>query len=481
MPIEWKKLTFIPLILAFFFVGAALDNTVVDLVMMLFFAGYALVKPKNALIVLFMYFPIRPFLLEYNTALKGIGDIIVFALLFRILWMYRKDLKKLFHFYWFELAFIGFIIVGAVSALITGVTPTAIIFQIRGFVLFYLVFYIAKRLEITKEDVYKFVATTIFVTVIICIHGLIEKLSLRGWLLPQSWQDMPLSSKNRIRIYGMIGNPNILAYYLSFSFAIILYYRNWFKGKYQWLFYVILALTFSVWALTYSRGTWIAVGVALLAYVLVTKSWKFLKTLALTLAAGIVLIAVPVSYATSFIEDSNFGQEKKAKQSVYDDSEGSFRDRIGSTFDKETREQSGQSGRIWIVKQGFEIFLDHPVIGTGFATYGDGATLSYGSPIYDDYGIEREFYSDNQYIQIITGTGIVGVILFAVFLLNMLYEIWKRRKETILAPFLFAVLLAAFAAGMVYNIWEGDSFTIFYFALLGFLLNMRPDHEPDLH
>ncbi|ELK47531.1 O-antigen ligase family protein [Halobacillus sp. BAB-2008] len=214
---------------------------------------------------------------------------------------------------------------------------------------------------------------------------------------------------------------------------------------------------------------------------LVTKSWKFLKTLALTLAAGIVLIAVPVSYATSFIEDSNFGQEKKAKQSVYDDSEGSFRDRIGSTFDKETREQSGQSGRIWIVKQGFEIFLDHPVIGTGFATYGDGATLSYGSPIYDDYGIEREFYSDNQYIQIITGTGAVGVILFAVFLLNMLYEIWKRRKETILAPFLFAVLLAAFAAGMVYNIWEGDSFTIFYFALLGFLLNMRPDHEPDLH
>lgn len=172
-----EKLTFIPLILAFFFVGAALDNTVVDLVMMLFFAGYALVKPKNALIVLFMYFPIRPFLLEYNTALKGIGDIIVFALLFRILWMYRKDLKKLFHFYWFELAFIGFIIVGAVSALITGVTPTAIIFQIRGFVLFYLVFYIAKRLEITKEDVYKFVATTIFVTVIICIHGLIEKLS----------------------------------------------------------------------------------------------------------------------------------------------------------------------------------------------------------------------------------------------------------------------------------------------------------------
>ncbi|WP_226581185.1 O-antigen ligase family protein [Halobacillus litoralis] len=480
MPIEFKKLYFVPLALAVLFIGAALDHTIIDLIIMLFFAGYALAQPKNSLLILFMYFPIRPFLLEFNPALKGIGDIIIFALLFRILLMYRKDLKKLFQFYWFEYAFFGFLIVGAVSAYLTGVSLTAIIFQIRGFLLFYLVFYIVRRLHITKEDINKFIMTTIIMTFIICVHGMIEKLSLRGLFLPESWENMPLSAKNRIRIYGMTGNPNVLAYYLSFSALIIMYFRNRFTGKWLWLTYISLACLFGVWSLTYSRGTWIAYALALVIYVIVAKKWNFLKPLLLSLAAGILLIAVPVSIGTSIVENTDFGKEKKEKQSQYDESEGSFKDRLGSTFDKETREQSSQSGRLWIVNKGFEIYLDHPVIGTGFATFGDGATLSYGSPIYEEYGIEREFFSDNQYIQVITQTGAVGVILFAVFLLNMLYHIWRKRKETMLGPVLVAILLAAYAAGMVYNIWEGDAFTIFYFAMLGYLLNMRSEHEFDL-
>ncbi|GEN54648.1 O-antigen ligase family protein [Halobacillus faecis] len=480
MPIDIKKLYFVPLTLLLLIGGAYVDVTILDLAIMLAFAAYAIFKPKNSLIILFMYFPVRPFLLEFNPTLKGIGDIIIFALLFRILIMYRKDWKKLFDFYWFEYAFFAFCGVGAVSALITGVSPVAIIFQIRGILLFYLVFYIVRRLHITREDIRKFIFTTLIVALMVSIHGIIEKLSLRSWLLPESWENMPLSSKNRIRIYGMIGNPNVLSYYLSFAVVLVLYFREIFTGKWRTFLYVSIALMFGVWSLTYSRGTWIAFGVALLIYLLVTRTWNFLKPMLLALVAGIVLVAVPVSVGTSIVENTNFGQESKERQSQYDDSEGSFRDRMGSTFDKETREQSSQSGRLWIVNKGFEIFLDHPIIGTGFATFGDGATLSFGSPIYDDYNIDREFYSDNQYIQVITQTGIVGVVLFAIFLLNMLYLIWKRRNVTLLAPFLLAVLIGAYAAGMVYNIWEGDSFTIFYFAMLGYLLNMRSEHEHDM-
>src|SRR5690606_20641725 len=99
-------------------------------------------------------------------------------------------------------------------------------------------------------------------------------------------------------------------------------------------------------------------------------------------------------------------------------------------------------------------------------------TLSYGSPIYDHYGIRSDiyggkyFYSDNQYIQIITETGIIGVVLFAAFLLGMLYLFWKERK-TPMGKFMIALWFATGFSGFYYNIWELKLYTMFYFILFG--------------
>ncbi|MFQ3545393.1 O-antigen ligase family protein [Halobacillus rhizosphaerae] len=474
MPFKFSQLLFIPISVLAFLIGGIFDNAVVGLVITLGFGIYALWNTKSALALLFLYYPVRPFLLEFNPSLKGIGDIITIFLVLKIAYMNRKNIKSLFHFHWFELAYFGFIIVGAISAYLTGVSVTAIIFEARALMIFYLLFYIVKRLDITKEDIRKVAWTVFFVTIVICIHGLIEKLSLRGLLLPQSWEDMSLSAKNRIRIYGLIGNPNMLAAFLSFAFITVLYLKDQLieKTKAVWAVNVGLVLLMGVWFLTYSRGTWIAFTIAMLLYVAFMKNWKVLLNWVITLALGIVLVGLPSNFATNYMEKTNFGSHQRAKQNQFDDSEGSFKNRMKGTFDENFIEGSQRSGRLFIIKKGFSIYPEHPIIGTGFATFGDSATLSYGSPIYDEYNIDREFYSDNQYIQVIVQTGTIGVILFAIYLLNMLYLIWKQRnKSPHFSYLMMSVLLGAFVAGCVYNVWELDVFTLFFFPMLAYLLH----------
>ena len=71
-------------------------------------------------------------------------------------------MKSVFHFEVYEWAFIGFLVVGSVSAFLTGVLPMAIIFQLRAFVITFLLLYSVKRLDITKRDITNFLIDHIY-------------------------------------------------------------------------------------------------------------------------------------------------------------------------------------------------------------------------------------------------------------------------------------------------------------------------------
>lgn len=471
MNLKFKDFSFLLIGTLALVAGSVFNNSIVALLITLGFGIYTVINHKNALIFLFVYVPIRPLLLEFNPALKAVGDMIIIISLLKVIYMYRNNWKSLLKFDWFEIAYISFCIIGAVSAFLTGVSIVAIISQIRAFILFYLLFYVVKRLDISKQDILKLAWTIFYLTIIICIHGIIEKLSLRGMLLPYAWESMPLSATNRIRIYGLVGNPNALGLFLSFSFIILMYLKSTIQSKGVWIINICIVLSMGVWVLTYSRGTWIAFVVTLISYALLTKNWRVIKTSLIAVIAGIILVALPVSGITNLMENTDFGTKQRDAQKEYDNSEGSFAGRMSETFDQDSIEGSMSSGRLYIVSKGFTIFKDQPLIGTGFGTFGDSATLAYGSPIYEKYNIGLEFFSDNQYIQVIVQTGIVGVILFAIFLLNMLYIIWKRGRESDYAKLLVSVLLGTFVIGIVYNAWESDTFTLFYFSMFGWLLS----------
>ena len=132
----------------------------------------------------------------------------------------------------------------------------------------------------------------------------------------------------------------------------------------------------------------------------------------------------------------------------------------------------------FILTKGFTIFKEHPISGTGFATYGDTATQSYISPLYKQYGIENTlFYTDNQYIQIIVETGTLGVIAFAVFLLSLLHHCWKIRKDNFFFPIISFFILGLCIHGFYYNIWENYLFAFFFYFLFGLSQNINFNKE----
>jgi len=449
----------------FLSISALLPPFVAIILTSVFFVAFAFFRPFQSFIFLIIYVSVRPILIEFNSGLKLVGDIITFVVFIKLIISSKKDWKSLFYFKWFEWIFFAFLLFGSIIGLLNDVSIASVVFQIRTFVIMYFLYYVLSR-SLLPDNWYPRIAwATVLISLVASIHGLVEKLSMRQLLLPEEWRYKMLSATNFVRIYGLPGNPNSLALLLIFGIISILFLQYIYKKqKYQLFLTINLVLFMGVLILTYSRGTWISAVVLGVVFILLSKQWLILKKLALAGVASFILVYLPVNFGVTFFQ--SLGLEAPEGGS------GSIGGRFEETFNEENLALMSQSGRIFYLKKGFEVFSDYPITGSGFGTFGGSATLSYGSPIYDEYGIRsdiyggKNFYSDNQYIQIIAETGIVGVLLFAGFLIGMLSIFWKQRK-TAFGQFMIAFWIATGFSGFYYNIWELKLYTMFYFIIFG--------------
>ena len=474
---EFLKKYALPTSLFLLLVSILIPSNMIGYFVTIIISVIFLVNPKHGLLFLIIYFPIRPFLQELNGSLKYLGDFIVILLFLQSLLYWFRNRHQMKKESIFIIGFLALCIIGSISALITGVSIIAIVFQLRAFLITFLLIFIVSSLNLTKKDIYSFLWTTVIMAVVISLHGIVEKISLRTWLLPESWVNMPISETNRMRIYGLIGNPNVLAVYLAIAFILTLYLKT-ITTKYRYWLYAASIIIFGVFLLTYSRGTLISFSIGMVVYLLLSKNWKIIKTLAISIVLCLPLIYYPVVVMTDYVEGQKYSDsqtnpelEEKKETKPTTEKKDDFSKRITEAFDKETIQKSTEWGRLYVVKLGLEIFMDYPIIGTGFGTYGDSASLNYPSPIYEKYRITTDIYTDNQYIQVITQTGTLGVISFAVFVLGMVSVLWKKRKDINFAIPLIAILVGAFAAGMFYNIWEDKTFTLYFYMILGYTIN----------
>jgi O-antigen ligase len=267
----------------------------------------------------------------------------------------------------------------------------------------------------------------------------------------------------------MTGNPNSLAIFMGFAIVCTLYLLYEVKVAQRRLLFGTLILFSGILLLTYSRGTWIALVVGLIIFILLARKWSIISPVVIAALLGFILVYTPVNYGVQFVKSLDLDIEHRGE-----DLGGTIGGRLGELTSEENIDLMVESGRIFYIKKGFEVFKDYPVLGSGFGTFGDSATLSYGSPIYQNYGIRsdiyggKNFYSDNQYIQVIAETGAMGILSFAVFLLGLLLMFWNRRKEKVfLSNFMIALWFSTGVMGLFYNIWELKLFTLFYFIILG--------------
>ena len=460
-----KDTLYILVALAVIVIALFLPTSIALIASSLFFALFAFLRPQQSLLFLVVYVSIRPFLLEVNTGLKLIGDLITLVAFAKLVLSSGRQWKSLFTFKWFEWAFFAFLLFGSVIGLTQGVLLTSVIFQLRTFIIMYLLYYTVSRMLLSENWLKQFAWITVWTSLIVSIHGIIEKLSMRTLLLPDVWKYKTLSATNSVRIYGLTGNPNSLGLLLLFGIIAILFLQYIYKSeKYKWFLMINLVLFLGTFIMTYSRGTWISAAVFGAVFIVSTKNWKMLKRLALAGVASLILVYYPVNLGVQLFEKYGLKAPSTAP--------GSIGERFSETFDEKNLALMTESGRFFYIAKGFEVFKDNPVTGTGFGSYGGSATLSYGSPIYKYYGIRSDiyggkyFYSDNQYIQVIAETGVIGVVLFAAFLLMMLGMFWKERKTTF-GKFMIAFWLATGFSGFYYNIWELKLYTMFYFLIFG--------------
>lgn len=447
--------------------GLVIGNSKLAMLISLLIAICSLAKKETGLLFLLIFIPIRPFLIAVNPGFKIIGDAIIVFLVLRTIFDYRKDLKKLFSFHPFEWAFFAFGIIGVISALITGVSLNAIIFQLRAYFLFYLVFYVVKRMDFSLETIRKMSITTFILGVILSLHGIIEKISHKTLLMPQEWQEWWLSPTNRIRIYGLIKGPNELSLYLLIAVFISIYLLKHAHGKWRYFVYTGVTLMATAILLTYSRGTLLTIIVFLGVYIVLSRKWRSLVPFGLVTLVSIGLfMGVNLAADQTYEHISPYALYYQQTGEEEGDPEGEHR--FKNTFSDEALGQSSESGRIYYVKKAIEIFKDHPIIGTGFATFGGAATLTYSSPIYEEYNIDRNFYSDNQYILILAETGILGMLSILLVGYFLLVVTWKNRKE-FHGPLLIYLCVALIVGSAVYNILENDAFMLFLFILFGFV------------
>ncbi|MCM3691763.1 O-antigen ligase family protein [Neobacillus niacini] len=460
-------------------IGLFIPNSIIGIVICLLLAAVVFYDEKVALLFLIVFVPIRPFLIVYNSGFKFIADILIFFLLLKVIYNQRNNIRNLFRFNLLEISYILFLVVGILSALLTGVSMIAIIMQVRAFLVFFLLYYIVKRLNIGEKDIRDFALTTFITAVVLSIHGLVEKISVRTLLLPELWANMNLSPTNKVRIYGLISGPNELALYLLIAFLVSFYLLAITKGKPKIFIYIGMTLMLSVFLLTYSRGAVLAVAAFLIAYIIVNRKIHHFKSVIILVAASMITFFA-VASLTDYM-DKHVIVEKAPSETDGEKSTGKGKNgglnRFKEALSEENIELSNADGRVYYVKKAIEVFKDKPIMGHGFATFGGSATQTYSSPIYKDYEIAWNFYSDNQYIQLLAETGIIGVALVALFIYCIFRMTWALRKGTIISPLLLFFLFGGVTSAVVYNILENDVFMLYYFIVLGYAYQLLENRK----
>jgi O-antigen ligase len=122
---------------------------------------------------------------------------------------------------------------------------------------------------------------------------------------------------------------------------------------------------------------------------------------------------------------------------------------------KDGGDQYSDSDRINSLLVGWEIFKDNPVIGTGIGDLKDECKIKYG----DKFGPEKYvLYPHNQYLFVLAGSGLIGLVLFLVFLWGPLWV-----NSNYLNMYLLAVVLV-FSFGFLFDNALERSFSAGFYA-----------------
>ncbi|MBU5436818.1 O-antigen ligase family protein [Tissierella sp. MSJ-40] len=195
------------------------------------------------------------------------------------------------------------------------------------------------------------------------------------------------------RLTGIVSDdPNISAFFITLYFF---YFLNNLDSNRNRICFIITLICI---ILTFSRGAYISILIALVISFMIEKDRKW-KCRSILLAIIVLFVLVNV------LEVLGIGYVDLFKRRF-----------LGML-------SSGGSGRSIIWKNAFETFIKNPIFGIGI-----NAFLNYST---SNYGIHN--YIHNTFLEVLVESGVVGFFIYGLFLILVFFsciKLFKKNKET---------------------------------------------------
>lgn len=249
----------------------------------------------------------------------------------------------------------------------------------------------------------------------------------------------PVETGIATRAFAFFGSPNVFGILMAIisllAIGLTISKRIWQFGFLSSIF--LIAMVFS-----FSRTAWIGFGIGL-GIMLLFMNWRFIF---LGFFAPLMLLVTQV------------------------------RTRILTIFSSEYAIDSFLDGRLWAINNGFHIFKQNPILGTGPGTYGGQLSANYSSPIYHlglQNGYVALYFTDNQWLETLVQTGILGIMAFLGFAVSAIWTLIanfsKKRNWLVLSA--LSGFVCFLVCGLGANVLEFGAIAVPMGLILGSALN----------
>ncbi len=296
-----------------------------------------------------------------------------------------------------------------------------------AFVLSY--FVVINTIENKKQ--FKFILYVFSIAAVItAFYGLYQYMF--GDLYSQAWLDKEMFEDIKMRVYSTFENPNVYGEYLILAIPIIVGLLWTEKGIFKKLFWLgSLGVTMLALALTFSRGCWLGIILAIgLLAIMIDRRFILLGIVALLFLPFVL----PESIINRFLSIGNMGD-------------------------------SSTSYRVYIWMGTLAMLADYWFSGIGLGI----TSFNTIYPIYSYNNISAP-HSHNLYLQLVVEFGIVGLIIF----LGMLYNFYKEtiisicKKKNILTSSLIAGVSGFMLQSMFDYTWYNYRVVLIFWIIIAF-------------
>ena len=296
-----------------------------------------------------------------------------------------------------------------------------------AFVLSY--FVVINTIENKKQ--FKFILYVFSIAAVItAFYGLYQYMF--GDLYSQAWLDKEMFEDIKMRVYSTFENPNVYGEYLILAIPIIVGLLWTEKGIFKKLFWLgSLGVTMLALALTFSRGCWLGIILAIgLLAIMIDRRFILLGIVALLFLPFVL----PESIINRFLSIGNMGD-------------------------------SSTSYRVYIWLGTLAMLADYWFSGIGLGI----TSFNTIYPIYSYNNISAP-HSHNLYLQLVVEFGIVGLIVF----LGVLYNFYKEtiisicKKKNILTSSLIAGVSGFMLQSMFDHTWYNYRVVLIFWIIIAF-------------